>query len=64
MHHRPKKERLSIPVMSVPPAKVENLGDDNMGDELFDDFKDSSEDGLVIHCNIVLVIPNEYGFAP
>ena len=42
VHCRPAKERLLMPIVSVPPAKDENLGDDNMDDELSDDFEDSS----------------------
>lgn len=33
----------------------------NMYDEIMsDNFKDSSEDDLTIHCNIVSVLPMEY----
>ena len=63
VHLRPAKERLSMTVVSAPPAKVKNPGDDNMDDELFDDFEVSSDDELIIHCNIVSVLPNEYDFA-
>ena len=38
--------------------KVEDLGDDNMDDKVSDGFKDS----LIIHYNIVSVMPNGYGF--
>lgn len=34
---------------------------DNMDDErVSDNFKDSSEDDLIIHCSIVSVLPMEY----
>ena len=52
-----------MPVVCASPAKVENPVDDNMEDELSADFEDSSEDGLIIHYNIVSNLPNDYGFA-
>ena len=52
-----------MPVVCVSPTKFENPGDDNIDDELSNDFENSSDDGLIIHCNIVSVLPNEYSFA-
>ena len=49
--------------MNESPEKVKCLGDNNMDDEVSDGFKDSLEEGLIIHCNIVSFFPNEYGFA-
>ena len=52
-----------MPVVCASPVKVENPADDNMDDELSHDFEDNSDDGLIIHCNFVSVLPNEYSFA-
>ena len=51
-----------MPVISLPPVKAEDP-DNNLDDELYDDFEDSSEDGLIIHYNILSILPNEYALA-
>ena len=38
-----------MPVVNESSTKVKDLGDDNMDDEVSNRFKDSSEDGFIVH---------------
>lgn len=61
VHRRLARERLVVgaPVASYPPSKIE-IPITNMDDEMVsDNFEVSFENDLIIHCNIVLVLPRE-----
>lgn len=62
--YRPTKERLAMPIprVGLMLTEVNDFGD-NINDEMVsDNFEDSSEDDLIIYCNIVSILPIEYDY--